>query len=157
MPALNFDYIGMQPQHIPVIAQWHQDQWRRISPEQTTATRIKLYSDYSSTASIPFCLLATQNDQAVGSASIVECDMDTRSQLGPWLASVYVDRPYREQGIATELIARCIRKARQSGIETLYLFTPDQAHFYRKRGWEWLETVQYHNQQVDIMFYDLTR
>ncbi len=157
MPTLIIDYIGKQPQLIPVIAQWHQDQWQLISPDQTTESRIKQYSAYSSSGSIPFCLVATRGNRAVGSASIVESDMDTRPELSPWLASVYVDKPYRNQGVASELISRCIHRARQSGIETLYLFTPDQADFYRRRGWKWLQTVPYHNEQVDIMSFDLSR
>lgn len=153
MPPI-FDYIGNHPQHIPRIAQWHQDEWQHISPHLTTALRIALYSSYDS-ATIPVCFIAIIDGQPVGSASLVESDMETHPQLTPWLASVYVHNNYRCQGIATQLIECCIDKARASGIDTLHLFTPDHASFYRHRGWELIESCEYHNEKVDIMSLNL--
>jgi len=150
-----FSYLGEQPQHIETIARWHQAQWQHISPQHSVESRIRLYASYTSSPEVPFCLLATQQGQPVGSASIVECDMETRAELSPWLASVYVHPAFRQQGIATQLIRRCIDLAAQSDAERLYLFTPDQAAFYQKRGWQPLQHCRYHNEPVDILFYQL--
>lgn len=157
MIAINLDYIGRYPQLIPVIAQWHQDQWCNISPHLSTDKRIRLYSDYPSRAGIPCCIIALANGQAVGSASLVESDMDTHTQLGPWLASVFVHPDFRRQGIATRLINQCIAIAQQCQLPRIYLFSPDQADFYRKRGWQPLESCLYHGEQVDIMYFDITQ
>lgn len=153
MPKLIFDYIINHPKHIPVIAQWHQTEWQHISPHMTTELRIKQFSQYSHTAAIPSCILALVDGQPVGSASLVESDMETHPHLHPWLASVFVNKHHRHQGIATQLIQRCIDNARHSGVETLYLFTPDQANFYQKRGWVPIETCKYNDVKVDIMAY----
>lgn len=155
MQTTCFSYLGEQPQHIETIARWHQSQWQHISPQHSVESRVRLYSTYSNSPDIPFCLLATQQGQPMGSASVVEYDMESHSQLTPWLASVYVHPTFRQQGIATELIRRCIELARQGSAERLYLFTPDQAAFYQKRGWQPLEHCLYHNEPVDIMFYPL--
>jgi GNAT superfamily N-acetyltransferase len=150
MPPI-FDYIGNHPEHIPLIAQWHQNEWQHISPQLTTELRIAQYAAYSSSASIPFCIIALIDRQPVGSASLVISDMETRPHLTPWLASVYIESRFRCQGIATQLIERCVDKARESAIDTLYLFTPDQLSFYRHRGWKPVETCEYHKEKVDIM------
>ena len=155
MSTITFSYLGEQPQHIETIARWHQAQWHHLSPQHSVESRVRLYSTYNSSPEVPFCLLATQQGQPVGSASVVECDMDTHGTLSPWLASVYVRPSCRQQGIATELIRRCTDLATQSGAECLYLFTPDQANFYRKRGWQPLQRCRYHNEPVDILFYPL--
>lgn len=155
MQTTRFSYLGEQPQHIETIARWHQAQWQHISPQHSVESRVRLYSTYPNSPDIPFCLLATQQGQPVGSASVVECDMESRAELTPWLASVYVHPDYRQQGIATELIRRCIDLASQRPAERLYLFTPDQAAFYQKRGWQALEHCLYHNEPVEIMFYSL--
>lgn len=157
MTTINFDYIGHHPQHIPVIAQWHQDQWHNISPHLSTDKRIQLYSAYPSNAGIPCCIIATERSQPTGSASLVASDMDTHSHLSPWLASVFVHPDFRQQGIATQLINQCIDTARTCQIARIYLFTPDQSAFYQKRGWHHLESCIYHGEQVDIMYYDVTR
>ena len=153
MPKLVFDNIIKHPQHIPLIAQWHQSEWQHISPHLTTSLRIKNYSSYSLSAAIPSCILALVNNLPAGSASLVESDMETHPHLQPWLASVFVDKAHRQQGIATQLIDKCIDNARCLGVEVLYLFTPDQMNFYKKRGWEVIETCHYHNEKVDIMAY----
>lgn len=155
MSQLIFDYIGHHPQHIPTIAEWHQQQWHHISPHLTTELRIQQYASYASGASIPCCIIALIDGRPAGSASLVEDDMETRPDLGPWLASVYVDSPYRQQGIASQLIERLLEIARQCYIPRLYLFTPDQRDFYARRGWQFMESCMYHNEPVDIMYYDL--
>lgn len=155
MSTALLSYLGEQPQHIETIARWHQAQWQHLSPQHSVESRVRLYASYNNSAEVPFCLLATQQGQPVGSASVVECDMDTRLTLTPWLASVYVHPDCRRQGIATKLIQRCIDLVSQSSAERLYLFTPDQAAFYLKRGWLPREHCLYHNEPVDILYYPL--
>ena len=70
----------------------------------------------------------------VGSASLIAQDMDTRPELSPWLASVYVAAEHRRQGIGSALVRRVAQEAAALGVETLYLFTPDQEHFYARLG-----------------------
>lgn len=155
MQTTRFSYLGEQPQHIETIARWHQAEWHHLSPLHSIESRVRLYSTYHNNPEIPFCLLATRQGLPVGSASVVECDMESRTEPGPWLASVYVHPSCRQQGIATELIRRCIDLTAQGEAQRLYLFTPDQAAFYRKRGWKPLDHCLYHNEPVDILFYPL--
>jgi len=150
------DYLGHYAQFIPVIAQWHQDEWHHISPGLSTLSRIELYRSYKNSPTIPNCLIALVDNEPAGSASLVFSDMETHPELSPWLASVYVDAPYRCNGIASQLIAQCINHARQSAIQTLYLFTPNQTDFYRNRGWKVLQSTLYHGENVDIMYFDIT-
>lgn len=148
--------MGLHPQSIATIAQWHQNEWQHISPHLTTQRRIEQYRAYRNTPSIPSCLLALANNDTAGSASIVESDLETHPQFSPWLASVYVHPNYRCQGIATQLIEQCINNARLAGAQTLYLFTSDQSDFYRKRGWRHIESSLYHGENIDIMAFDLS-
>jgi len=137
------DYLGKHREFIPVIAQWHQDEWHNISPELSTASRISLYNSYENKAAIPCCLISLVDNQPAGSASLLASDMHDHPHLTPWLASVYVHEKYRCHGIATQLINQCIEQARSLNIQTLYLFTPQQTHFYLKRGWKIIESCLY--------------
>ncbi|MCW9048577.1 MAG: GNAT family N-acetyltransferase [Gammaproteobacteria bacterium] len=152
---INIDYLGCHSQFTSILAQWHQDEWSKINPGLTTSKRIDLYNSYKSEAAIPSCLIAISDDKLAGSASLVISDMDTHDHLTPWLASVYVHENFRSQGIASQLIQRIIENAHQCGAKILYLFTADQSSFYMKRGWNKLETTEYHGELVDIMYYDL--
>ena len=155
MNSLVLDYLGNHPQYIPQIAQWHQDEWSHISPELTTETRIGIYSSYQNKADIPCCIIALQDGKLAGSASLVACDLETRPQTGPWLASLYVAPAFRRLGIASSLIEACLDNARQLRIPKIYLFTPDQAAFYQKRGWQIIESSSLHGESIDIMSYDM--
>ncbi len=155
MSDFSIHSLEQHSEHIPIIAHWHQQEWKNISPELTTEKRIQLYSGYEPAPALPCCLVATQGPIPLGSISLVTSDMDTRPQLGPWVASLYVDAPYRRRGIASRLLQHIIQVASTLNITRIYLFTPDQAMFYRKRGWQHLESCEYHGEDVDIMYYDI--
>jgi len=152
---IKLDYLGRHPQSIELIAQWHQDEWQYISPHLSTQKRIDIYRSYRNSPSTPHCMLALVDNCTAGSASVVASDLDSHRHLGPWLASVFVHPKYRQQGIASQLIERCIENARTSGATKLYLFTPDQLTFYAKRGWQLIESSICHGESIDIMCFDL--
>jgi len=154
--SVKIDQLAQYPEFIRLIAQWHQDEWQHISPDLTTDLRVKLYEGYSKSPDIPSCFLALVDGQPVGSASLVASDMQTHPQLGPWLASVYVHKKHRRQGIASQLIQQCIESAREINVDKLYLFTPDKCSFYRKRGWKLIESTLYHGENVVIMEFNLS-
>jgi len=153
---LSIDYLPNHPQYIVTLAQWHQQQWHDISPHLDIDKRIALLSTHHNESAVPVTLIALQNNQLLGSASLIEDDMEDRPQYSPWLASVYVDPSYRNQGAASALISDIIAQARLLGLPRIYLFTPDQTEFYAKRGWEIIEHRHYHGTTVDIMSYQLT-
>ena len=156
LKSIKIDFLGHHTHFIAIIAQWHQDQWQHISPDLSTQLRINMYSAYKNIASIPSCLIALSDNKPAGSASLVSSDMDSHTHLGPWLASVFVHKDFRRQGIASLLIAKSLHNAKLTGAKTLYLFTPDKTAFYQKLGWKLIESTLYHGENIDIMSYDLT-
>ena len=77
--------------------------------------------------------------------------MDTRPELSPWLASVYVAADHRRQGIGSALVRRVAEEAASLGVEALYLFTPDQERFYARLGWTVLERCTYRGYPQVVM------
>ncbi len=112
--------------------------------------RITRMQCYLSENFIPSTFIA-KDKKLLGSAAIVKNDMETRPELSPWLASVYVAPQYRNRGVGTELINHVIEKARLNNINKLYLFTPDQKLFYQRLGWHIIGEEVYHNYDVTIM------
>ncbi|WP_053151834.1 GNAT family N-acetyltransferase [Pseudomonas sp. Pf153] len=88
------------------------------------------------------CLIATENGQLLGGASLASDDLPERPELGPWLACVLVAPNARRRGIAAQLIEGVCRHAREAGVTTLYLHTHNQSHYYAKFGWEMLERFE---------------
>ncbi len=152
---LYIDYLANHPQHIVTLAQWHQNQWHDISPQLNLDKRIEFMSTHQNTASVPVTLIALNKKQPMGSASLIDNDMEDRPQYSPWLASVYVDPIFRAQGVASALISAIIQQAKALKLAQIYLFTPNQSEFYSRRGWEIIEHRHYHGVMVDIMIYRL--
>jgi GNAT superfamily N-acetyltransferase len=140
-----------QPQYLPTLAAWHHHEWWADNPACSIEQRIADMQAYLSPAFIPSTFIASQTE-LMGSAAIVAHDMDIKQELTPWLASVYVNPAYRNQGIGSQLVKFVMQKAQQSGIATLYLFTSQsRAIFYRKLGWEVLSKVEYYGSCVSIL------
>jgi GNAT superfamily N-acetyltransferase len=144
------------PQHLQTLAQWHHLQWADLNPGSTLAGRIEKMAVYLGDTFIPTTYMA-MDPGLLGSAAIVAHDLDTRPDLTPWLASVYVAPEHRKKGVATKLVKHVMDKAEQAGIKTLYLFTPDQEPFYKKLGWHTLSKDSYHGHEVTVMQVGLNR
>ena len=143
--------LKQAPHFLPTLAQWHQAQWSYLNPGENLRHRIARMQEYLDEFFIPTMYVAI-DDTLAGSAAIVAQDMDTRPELGPWLASVYVTPEHRHKGIASALIKHVQQQANQRGIPELFLFTPDaQVGFYLQRGWQLVETTDYRSSRVTIM------
>lgn len=142
--------LSEQPGHIPLLAAWHHQQWRAINPGQTLQHRIEKMQAYLGEELVPSTFVAIQQEEVLGSAAIVEYDMRIDG-CTPWLASVYVHPQFRGRGIGSAVVRHAIGRAKAGAVEFLYLFTPDQAQFYQRLGWEVMSKQAYHGQDVTIM------
>lgn len=145
-----------EPVILATLASWHQQEWSSFNPGESIEERILRMQPYLNEDFIPSTFIAKDNGLS-GSAAIVSRDMETRPQLSPWLASVYVLPEKRGRGIGTKLVLHVMAQAKREGIKTLYLFTPDRQDFYLNLGWSIKNVEQYQNQEVTIMQVDLDK
>lgn len=143
--------LGTCPEHARTLATWHDSQWGWMNPAKDLEARVRLFQDHLRTGRIPTTYVALVGGAPVGSASLIGCDMETRSELSPWLASVFVRPEFRRQGIAGRLVDRIVREAGEIGYPKLYLFTPDQMRLYASLGWHERERVEYRGEVETIM------
>jgi N-acetylglutamate synthase-like GNAT family acetyltransferase len=139
-----------EPEHLATLARWHHHEWSFLNPGETLKDRMLRMQPYLNTDFIPSTFIA-KDKSLLGSAAIVMNDMDTRPQLTPWLASVFVTPENRRHGIGSKLVSHVMTQARHQGIDTLYLFTPDKQNFYAKLGWTIKSIEQYQGYEVSIM------
>lgn len=142
------------PQHIPTIARWHFDEWGYLNPGKTLEQRVERMQRYLSDTPIPSMLIAIEGDEILGTAALVEADMDSHPELTPWLASVYVRGDQRGRGLGKQLVQALMDFAGQQHLQRLYLFTPDQAAFYAKLGWKTIAQENYRDTPVTLMQLD---
>jgi predicted N-acetyltransferase YhbS len=121
----------------------------RRAPHWITTLRGRAYRDR-----IPTTLVAMAGDEPIGSVSIVERDMTTHPDLGPWLAAVYVEPLFRGRGVGSELVQRAVRRAAELGAKRVYLYTDDAPAFYERLGWSTVSHENYEGHQVVIMAFE---
>ena len=159
---INIEYLADHPTAIPTLACWHHEQWKHLNPGDSVEQRIGRLQAHLGKEQIPTTFVAVSpskplgpqanQENILGSASLIAHDMDTHPELSPWLASVFVAPHARRQGIGTALIRRVIQETRALGLPQLYLFTtPDKKQFYSRLGWSLIERTRYRGYQQILM------
>ncbi|WP_106477241.1 GNAT family N-acetyltransferase [Phytohalomonas tamaricis] len=147
------EVVRLTPEHdaLPVLAHWHFVQWGYLRPgTNCTLTLAELRRECTSQV-VPSTYAAMIDGQPVGSVQLLAYDMDLRPEWSPWLASVFVVPQYRRRGIASQLVRHAEKVAFSTGIDTLYLYTPDQQTLYERLGWRRLENVGWCGERVTVM------
>jgi predicted N-acetyltransferase YhbS len=147
--------LADEPLHIPTLAKWHHDEWGYLNPNGSVEQRIEKMERYLSSGLIPSTFIAKEGVTVLGSAAIIENDMDTHPELSPWLASVFVAPEHRGNGIGSKLVNYILERARLEQLGTLYLFTPTKEQFYSRLGWSTNRKEKYRGVSVTIMDIEL--
>jgi N-acetylglutamate synthase-like GNAT family acetyltransferase len=144
-------YLADFPGDVDAIASWLHAEWGWFTPGSTLEDRREKLARHLNRDVLPLAIVARQNGRPVGTAALRVNDMDSRPNLTPWLASVYVRPSCRGRGLGTELITRIEREALRLGFDRLYLVTFDGAAFYAARGWTIHERTSYRTEPVVVM------
>lgn len=152
---MQIEYLKHRVEYIPTIAKWFYEEWGHYYPELTIEDIEKRLYKRTNKDKIPLALVAIESDEVLGTVSLKKYDMDNREQYTPWLASMYVREDMRKKGIGAKLVEAIEDKAKDLGIKTLYLYTPDAKGYYSRFGWQILETVWYRGTNVTVMVKDL--
>jgi GNAT superfamily N-acetyltransferase len=149
------EYLVDHSELVPELARMHFDEWSYLRPNETLAERAERLGNCCSRKGIPIAMVALSGGRLSGSAMLVGCDMNSRPDLGPWLAGIYVVPDLRGQGLGTLLIKRMEYEAARQGTRTLFLYTPSTEGLYMSLGWSMLERSEYQGAMVTIMYKNL--
>ncbi|MBN1686643.1 MAG: GNAT family N-acetyltransferase [Spirochaetales bacterium] len=148
---LTVDFLKNYPQYLESVAKWIFAEWGSSSGDPTVdSTRVRIAKRMRDDA-IPLTMIALLDGEPAGTVSLKIDDMDTRPDLTPWLAGVYVKEGMRERGIGSVMVKAAEETAKRLGTRRLYLFTPNRRSFYERMMWDFLENAEYRGEQVTIM------
>jgi len=140
-----------QKAYLLQLATWHHNEWLHLNPDSSLDERVARYQQSILDSGLPEIFIACDNDKLLGSVTLDKSDMDTRPYFTPWLASLFVEPSSRTQGVASKLIQYCLSYAKEKNYKNVYLFTEYQTEFYKKCGWNFVETLEYRGAEVDLM------
>ena len=145
------EYLSEHPEALPTLAQWQHAEWGYLRAGDTVEKRAARLKSSANGNRIPLTVVALEGNEVLGSASLIDHDMETRMELTPWLAGVYVGEAYRRRGIGGELVRRIVTEARRLEVPLLYLYTVHSERFYAALGWSLMERTSYRDQSIVIM------
>lgn len=154
---MHIELLAHHRDTIPTLAQWFFDEWSYIYPDRTLQDFEDSIAERVNTDKIPLALVAFEGAELIGTVCLKVHDMDTRKDLSPWLAGLFVKKEWRNRGAGTKLVQAIEAKAVELGIRRPFLYTPDAEGFYAKLGWSVTERTAYQNCQVTIMEKELAR
>lgn len=130
--------VAKYPEWLEKAVSWFHEKWH--IPEE--AYRESMEASIQNPESVPnWYVVVDEKSQIVGGAGIIENDFHARKDLRPNVCALYVEEPWRKQGVARFLLDTARADAGKMGLERLYLIT-DHEDFYEKCGWSFLTMVE---------------
>ena len=83
-------------------------------------------------------------------------DLEEFRELKPWICAFVVREDLRGTGIGSQVLVAMEEKAREFGIETVYLWTEEELNFYQKRGYEEFDQLEKPGRLLHIMKKELS-
>jgi len=92
-----------------------------------------------------------EDDQPAGTAGLVRTDLETRPDLTPWLAGLFVEPRFRGRGYATALVRRVEAFAQAASVPVLWLYTLSAEPLYSRLSWQRVGIEQERGHEVVLM------
>lgn len=143
--------LKQKPSYLDQVAKWLYLEWGlKTAGSSIIAVKEKLKT-FKNIDKIPINYVALRGEDLVGTFNLMLSDPPKRKDLSPWLGSLYVEPNNRNQGIGTFLLKSAVSKAKELGVQKLYLCTPTQQKMYVKLGWRQIDEVVFRGETVTIM------
>ena len=85
-----------------------------------------------------------ETKKIIAGAGVIPNDFHARPDLAPNVCAVFVEEPFRKQGLAGALLNHIARDMQTKGCDTLYLAT-EHTSFYERYGWDFYTFVKESN------------
>ncbi|WP_219836870.1 GNAT family N-acetyltransferase [Paenibacillus sp. R14(2021)] len=112
--------------------------WRQWGTE----TNYHFYKDCiiqscSTGSDLPRFYLAMEDGKIIGSYALLRSDLNSRQDLSPWFACLFVEPELRGRKIGDMLQAHAINETKTKGYLRLYLCT-DLTEYYERTNWKYI-------------------
>ena len=148
---MEIKFLVDYPEHVEMVSNWIYKEFIEGIRAGISYELILKSCGARNKDSLPISLIALKNNICVGTISLFENDLKERRDLSPWLGALYVDKEFRNQGIAKQLIDRIIEIAKEMKKDKIYLRTEHASEYYKKLGWIFvLKTIDGFNLNTEV-------
>ena len=136
---IDIEYLDDNMLFAPVVAKWIFDEFINGIRRGVSYDQVLLSFKQCHKTELPVRFIAKAGNKCVGAVSIVHNDLAYKDYT-PWLASLYVDKEYRNNKIGERLIERVKSISKELGFKEIYLRTEHAGNYYRRLGWQFIES-----------------
>jgi len=101
---------------------------------------------------LPICLIAAEEEQAVGALALADRAISTHPDLTPCVIGLWVEPSRRNQGMAARLLKAAAAHARDAGFDKLYSATSVAGRLFIREGWSKIDTGMTHGGEQVYIF-----
>jgi len=131
------------------VVEWNYEWWGKKSGKSVEAIYY-LFEHSICKDRLPQTFVALVDGEPAGMYQLsMSDDLFGRPDIYPWLINVYVDESFRGRQICRKLMETVSDRAKDAGINKLYLYT-SHVGLYEKFGWEFTEEVKTFNESSPI-------
>ena len=148
---MKIEYLADHPSFIPTLSRWFMEASPDYYSGKTLEDVAATFEPRLNRGRVPLALVALEDEEPLGTVSLLEESVTTHTHLTPWLAGLHVAEARRHQGIATKLIEALVQEAAAINFETLYIGISRAEDFYSARGWQTVDKIVYYDKPLTIM------
>jgi predicted N-acetyltransferase YhbS len=102
---MEITFLKQHTDSIPLIAEWYYREWKAIYAASGMSFEDvkRAIVGRANTDRIPLAVVALDGGRVIGTGCLKVHDMDTRTELTPWLAGIYVELKQRGKGIGSKI------------------------------------------------------
>lgn len=141
---MQIDYLANWPGLIPELAALLYQEWLDLYQAAgiDEAQLRQVFTERTAVDTLPITLVLVKEGELAGAGSIKLTEPGTKDGVSPWLGGIYVKPQFRGLGLGRDIVLALEAKARQLGVEALYLSADTAVDFYTALGWQVLERVE---------------
>lgn len=139
------------PEVISTLAVWYKAEWLDWFAETSLEDIEADFRSASNRDCLPMALVAFDPDTApMGVCSVRDHPFEPYPHVGPWLRGLYVDTPFRGEGVAGDLIRAAAEHAARLQIGKLYASTHSAISTFERAGWLGFDQVRHDGEMLTI-------